>query len=142
VKGFSHVFVSVVVPAVFLVGSLGLIVGCGEVFFEELNDVHVGVGDVAVVLFDLLVFLLVLHCTLLNFGVLADFNQGDLTLALSLHLGAEVLHLLFVLQLDLIADSLVVAADCAHFLVVGLVKGVNIFLLTALLLFFLNFKRS
>jgi hypothetical protein len=84
----------------------------------------------------------VLNCTLLNFGVLANFNFSDFTLAFPLHLGAEVLHLLLVLELDLIADSLMVTSDCAHLLVVGLVQSVDEFLLTTLLFFFLHFQGS
>lgn len=142
VERLSHILVGVVVPSVLLVGSLSFIVRGSQVLLEELDDVHVGSSDIAVVLLDLLVFLLVLLCTLLNFLILADLDQGDLTLALSLHLSAEVLHFLLVLHLDLIADSLVVTSHSAHLFVVGLVQSVNVLLLTALLFFLLNFERS
>jgi len=142
VEGLSHVLVGVIVPSVLLMGALSFVIGGGQILLEELDDVHVGSSDVAVVLFDLLVFLLVLECTLLNLGVLADFDQSNLALALSLHLSAEVLHLLLVLHLDLIADSFMVVADCTHLLVVGLVQSVDVLLLTALLFFLLNFERS
>lgn len=83
-----------------------------------------------------------LNCTLLNLLVFTNFNLLNLTLAAFLHLSAEVLHLFLVLELNFVADSFVVASDGTHLFVVSLVECINIFLLTRLLLFLLDFECS
>ena len=39
VEGFSHILVGIVISSVLLVRPLGFIIGCAEVFLQELDDI-------------------------------------------------------------------------------------------------------
>jgi len=123
-QGLSNVLVGVIVPAVLFLGGLRRCVGRGQVFLQELDNVQVGRSDLTVVFFNVIVLLFVLDRAVPNLGILANFNLLDLALASLLHLSAQVLHPLLVLELNLVTDSFVITSDGAHLFVVGLVERV------------------
>lgn len=107
-QGFCDVFVGAVVLRVCLLRDALFPLTGGQFFLEELNDVHVGAGNLCVVIFDILILLVVLGDHFLDFVCLLCLDLLDLLLPLPLHSNSQIVHQILVLELDLITDSLMI----------------------------------
>lgn len=134
VKWLCHVLVGPIVLGVFFLRLFLFLLACGQLFFEELDDVQIGRSNLLIIFFYLVVLLLVLQCTLLNLGVLPGFDLLDASAPPLFHFSSQVDHPLLVLQLYFVAESLVVIPHLSHLFVEGTMQSVSIFLLSGVLL--------
>ena len=125
----------------FLVHTLLLLSGVfflcvSQFILEHLDDVQVRVGDLLVVVFDIIVLLGMLLSELLDGLVLFILDLLDKTLALPLHVLPDEEHFVLVLALNLVSDSLVLLPHLSSLFVLFTGESVEIFLVADFLLLF------
>uniref|UniRef100_A0A7S3IZQ6 Uncharacterized protein n=1 Tax=Strombidium inclinatum TaxID=197538 RepID=A0A7S3IZQ6_9SPIT len=111
-----------------------LLLSISKLILQLLDDIEVGVGDVIVEDLNSSIFVSVLLRQLTDSSVLLFLNLLDFVLPLVLHLLSEVEHLMLVLEVDLVADSLELLAELRLLLVLLLVQGVEVLVVADLLL--------
>jgi hypothetical protein len=116
--------------------------GLVQLDLQRLDQIHVDACYLSIVVLDLLVLGLMLLDEVFNRLVLFLLDLLDSLLPLGLAGLAQQLHLVLVLQLDFIADALVLFPDARGLLTVFLREGVEVLGLAYLLLLLRDFERS
>ena len=127
---------AILLPHLLVVFPLGII----QLLLQLLDDIHVGVDDLVVVVLDVLVLLLMSRSEFLDSDVFLRFDLLDTHFSLLVHILTKQLHLVLILVLNLICDSLVLLPDTGRLLVLFLGEGVEIFGVPDLLLLVLDLE--
>jgi len=115
-------------------------VGISQIILKLLDDVHVCVGDLRVVLLDISILLLVFLGQSANRLILLTFDPLDLGFTLLFFVLAQQQHLVFEASLNLVGDTFVLLADVSVLLIVSLGQRVEVLSVSHLLLLLRDFQ--
>ena len=137
-----NIVVGSLLTSPFLIG-LGLVSDMSfQILPQGLNHIHVGPGDLEVVLLDVGVLLGNLLLESLNSLVLLGLDFGNLLLSLLLGVLTEQSHLVFVFELDFVGDTLLLFPDGGGLGDKVLVESNLVVFLSGLLLFGLHLEGT
>mmetsp|Transcript_17426 Transcript_17426/g.16620 ORF Transcript_17426/g.16620 Transcript_17426/m.16620 type:complete len:245 (+) Transcript_17426:329-1063(+) len=121
---------------------LGLIFPLGFIKFilELFDQIQVGVSDLLVIVFDVIVLLCMLACQVLDGCILLVFDLLNHLFSLPLHFFPQEEHLVLVLQLDLIGYPLILLPHLGGLLVLLPGESIQILRVSHLLLLLLNLQ--
>lgn len=106
-----------------------------KLIFQLLDNIEIGIRNLLVILFDITVLFLMLSDEVCYSRVLNLLDSFDFGLADGVHFFSHQFHLVNVLGVDFVADSLKLVFELGLLLVLLLCKSVKILLVAYLLLF-------
>lgn len=106
-----------------------------KLIFQLLDNIEIGIRNLLVILFDITVLFLMLSDKVCYSRVLNLLDSFDFGLADGVHFFSHQFHLVDVLGVDFVADSLKLVFELGLLLVLLLCKSVEILLVAYLLLF-------
>lgn len=106
-----------------------------KLIFQLLDNIEIGIRNLLVILFDITVLFLMLSDEVCYSRVLNLLDSFDFGLADGVHFFSHQFHLVDVLGVDFVADSLKLVFELGLLLVLLLCKSVEILLVAYLLLF-------